>query len=79
MKKNVWKIDNGLAEVVDVEGEEPKIRILAVEMNTVKVSKIGVNDFFGMVKEYSEVCKIRYPEQKVPLEQIITAIEDMNK
>lgn len=79
MKKNIWKIDNGLAEVIDIEGEEPKIRILAVEMGTVKMSKIGVNDFFGMVKEYCEVCKVRYPAYETQLEQIITAIEDMNK
>lgn len=78
MKKNIWKIEDGLAEVLDVEGVEPKIRILAVEMDTVKISKIGVNDFFGMVKEYAEVCKVRYPGKKIPLEQIITAIEDMN-
>lgn len=79
MKKNIWKVDGGLAEVVDIEGEEPKIRILAVEMGTAKVSKIGVNDFFGMVKEYAEVCKVRYPTHKTQLDKIITAIEDMNK
>lgn len=79
MKKNVWKIENGLAEVVDVSGEEPKVRILSVEMDTVKISKIGVNDFFGMVKEYAEVCKVRYPAHEASLDKIITAIEDMNK
>lgn len=72
-------MDGGLAEVVDTGGEEPIIRILAVEMGTAKVSKIGVNDFFGMMKEYAEVCKVRYPAKKTYLNKIITAIEDMNK
>lgn len=79
MKKNIWKIENGLAEIVDTLGEEPKVRIIAVEMDTIKISKIGVNDFFGMVKEYAEVCKARYPGKEAQFEQIITAIEDMNK
>ena len=79
MKKNIWKIENGLAEIIDVLGEEPKVRIIAVEMDTIKISKIGVNDFFGMVKEYAEVCKARYPAHEASLDKIITAIEDMNK
>ena len=79
MKKNIWKIEKGLAEIVDTLGEEPKVRIIAVEMDTIKISRIGVNDFFGMVKEYAEICKVRYPTKKIQLDKITTAIEDMNK